>query len=278
MGANGSAEAVYHVVKEFKPTHILHLAAQPRVLYSVEHPWETAEANITGLLDVLEAARKVGVERVVFSSSSSIYGECDTRPTPVSAGGSGPQLSPYALQKWVGELWCRMYSELYDLDTVCLRYFNVYGPGQLGNSAYATTVSAFSTCFCSGVQPHIDGDGEQSRDLVYVDDVARANIMAANYSGSLKGRAFNVANGEAFTVNTIFEKVMQECFRQTEKLLPENILDGAEERPARLGDVRHTLADISETADILGWKPITTFEQGLMETIKWNIKWWDQED
>ncbi len=277
LGADGSSPLVYEIVRQFEPDYILHLAALPRVLYSVEHPQETAEANITGLLDILEAARKVeGVKRVIFSSSSSIYGNSAALPTSVEQGGAQPQLSPYALQKWIGELWCRMYSELYDLDTACLRYFNVFGPGQLGNSAYSTAISAFIACFCLGTQPHIDGDGEQSRDLSFVDDVVHANIKAAAYEGKLEGRAFNVANGEALTINYVFEKTMQECFEQTGRAVPVDVLSAVEKRPTRLGDVRHTLADIAETTATLGWQPLTSFEQGLRETIEWNIKQWQE--
>ena len=279
LGSANANETV-ELINDFEPDYILHLAAIPRVLYSVEHPIETTIANVMGLLEILEAAQKARtkVKRVVFSSSSSVYGDSQKLPTTIGEGGKQPQLSPYALQKWHNEQWCRMYSKLYNLDTACLRYFNVFGPGQYGDSAYATTVSAFTTCFCQGTSPHIDGDGEQSRDIVFIDDVVQANILAAEYPQPLSAKPFNIASGHSFTVNTIFEKVAKEYFKQTKQTIPDNILDIAEKKPPRKGDVRDTLANISETKEILGWQPKVCFEQGLEETIKWNMTQWNSNN
>lgn len=167
-------------VEDFQPDVIFHLAAVPRVSYSVEHPFETTQSNILSTMSVLDAARKYGKSkiRVVYASSSSIYGDDALLPTPV-INPADPQ-SPYAMQKWQGEEWCRLYAKLYDLDVVCLRYFNVFGPHSYYGGAYSTVLSAwlYTLYVRPDVRPFLEDNGEQTRDFCFVDNVCQANLLA----------------------------------------------------------------------------------------------------
>jgi nucleoside-diphosphate-sugar epimerase len=236
---------------------VFHLAALPRVSYSIDYPLEANEANITGVLSVLEAARTSGVKRVVFSCSSSIYGGVAEFPTTELAPAS-PK-SPYALHKQAGAEYCRLYSELHGLQTVSLLYFNVFGKFQRSNSAYATVIPAFFDAAMNGKSCRIDGDGEQSRDFCHVENVVQANILAAEYEKQLMGDRFNIATGNTYTVNDVYDQVKSLL---KIKLKKHNV-------PPRLGDPRKSHADISKAKTILGYKPIIEFEDGMRLTAGW---------
>ncbi len=274
--SNGRAEAVPHgatlyrgsicdrellarVFKNHAPSYVFHFAALPRVAYSVEHPRESAEANVMGTLTLLEAAAKSGVQRLIFSSSSSAYGNSTTLPTRESAP-PDPR-SPYALQKYMGELLCRQWSELYGLDTVCLRYFNVYGPGQRGDSPYSTVIAAWlETLFTNDAKtPYLEGDGGQSRDFCFVDDVAEANMLAMRAAKPFSGMTINIAGGTSVSLLAL----KSEIERSTGKRLE------LEHRPPRIGDVRATRADTRKARRLLGFRARTPLKKGLAKTVRW---------
>lgn len=237
---------------------IFHLAALPRVSFSTDHPLESNYNNINGTLSVLEAAKKVGIKRVVYSASSSMYGgENIMFPTPETTP-AHPK-SNYALQKYTGLEYCRLFSELYGLDTISLIYFNVCGKYQRANSAYATVIPAFFECAANGKLCRIDGDGGQSRDFTHVDNVVHANILAAEYDDKLMGDMFNIANGETHSVNEVFDII--------------NLFyDGnvkSYKATARLGDPRKSHADISKAVRVLGYNPIVGFDEGMKLTSQW---------
>ena len=263
--ANGSFSPMYldlsdfnHISKidaalgKFNPDVVFHLAAVPGVSPSVNDPISSNNANITGLLNILDLSKKHAVKRFVFSSSSSIYGGPERLPTDESCE-PNPK-SPYALQKKVGEEYCAMFSSLYGLDTVSLRYFNVFGPRQRADSAYAAVISSFCHCLKEGLSPTIYGSGEQSRDFCYVDNVVHANFLAANFDGLLSGEAFNIGCGGRISVKSICES------------LKAGHPVYSDPRP---GDVMHSQADISKARNILGYSPIVTYEEGIEKTLGW---------
>lgn len=235
---------------------IFHLAAIPRVLYSVENPVETTDTNILASVKLIDAAVKGKVKRFVFSSSSSVYGGADDLPTPTSYPKS-PK-SPYAWHKSAIEEFLRIQGELHGLDSVCLRYFNVFGPGQFGGSAYATAVSAWCNAIKEEKPLRKDGTGEQSRDMCYVDNVVQANILAMNSQENFRGERFNVACGDRTSNNEILEFLTNKY---------ENLT--INEAPFRKGDVMHTQADISDTQNVLGYVPTVRFWEGLDRTLEW---------
>jgi len=236
---------------------VFHLAALPRVSFSIDHPMEADVANTHGTLSVLEAARKAGIKRVVFSCSSSVYGGVAQFPTPETALAS-PK-SPYALHKQAGAEYCRLYSELHGLETVSLLYFNVFGPYQRADSAYATVIPAFFDAAMNGKACRIDGDGEQSRDFAYVDNVVDANVLAATHQNKLLGDRFNIACGEDNSVNQVVEQIQNLLAIKLKK----------EFAPPRLGDPRRSLADITKAREVLGYEPKIKFEEGMSLTSKW---------
>lgn len=248
------------IFEKHQPEYVFHFAAVPRVSYSVEHPTETTEANIAGTVSILEAAKNHGVKRVINSSSSSVYGGALKMPTKESENACDPK-SPYALQKYAGELFCKVFSNLYKLDTVSLRYFTVFGPGQYGDSPYSTVIAGWleSLYFPAKKRGFIEGDGTQSRDFCYVDNVVNANILAMQSDKNFSGEAFNVAHGERTTLNAVREMI--EAY--TDKKLD------LEQRPPRLGDVKHTHADVSKAKEWFGYEPKIKFEEGLKKTIEW---------
>lgn len=259
---NHGETAVGIFVQEWSPDVIFHLAAIPRVSYSVEQPYETTQSNILSTMAVLDAARKHGKPgiRVVYSSSSSVYGGADELPTPVSYP-PNPQ-SPYAMQKWQGEEWCRLYSNLYKLDTICLRYFNVFGPHSYFGGAYSTVLSAwlYSLYVDQNARPFLEDDGLQSRDFCFVDNVTQANILAAVHDKSyFSGDAFNIAQGSAHT--------LLDCKEILERISGKTL--DLEYRPPRLGDVKHTLADIQNARSILEYMPTTNFEDQVKQMADW---------
>ncbi|NBW57958.1 NAD-dependent epimerase/dehydratase family protein, partial [bacterium] len=233
----------------------------PRVSYSVEYPVKTNDINVSKTLRLIEACKN-NVKRIVFASSSSVYGNTDVLPTTISQN-KNPQ-SPYALQKSIIEDYLRLYSSLYGLDSVCLRFFNVFGPNQLGGSPYATVVGSWLTAIKSGTSMRSDGDGTQSRDMCYVDNVVDACIKGIQVDHALKAECLNIACGDRTTNKEILQYLLTKY--------PNAKYHDAPWRP---GDVMHTLADISKTEEILGYKPLVRFWEGLDLTIKWYEENWD---
>ncbi len=248
------------IFKKHKLDYVFHFAAIPRVSYSVEHPLRTAQVNICGTIALLEKAKKYKIKRFILSSSSSVYGGAKKLPTKESENSPDPK-SPYAADKYADEIFCKIFSDLFGLDTVCLRYFNVFGPGQYGDSAYSTVVSAWleSIYFPKNKKAFIEGDGKQSRDFCYVDNVVSANIKAMLSKKDFKGQAFNVANGERTVINDV-KKMIEKYSKKSINM---------EKRPARVGDVKHTYADISKAKKWFGYKPLVNFEDGLKKTVEW---------
>lgn len=248
------------IFKKHAPLYVFHFAALPRVSYSVEHPTETTQVNVGGTVLLLEKAAHYKVRRFIFSSSCALYGDAKHLPTTEGLDLPNP-ISPYAVQKYVSESFCKMFSQLYGLDTVCLRYFNVFGPGQYGDSPYSTVISAWleGLYFPKHMTPYLEGDGSQSRDFCFVDDVIQANIKVMRSTKKFNGEFFNIAQGERTNLKQI-------------KALIEKRLDkklNLEKRPPRIGDVRHTLASIKKANKWFGYKPSLTFERGLNKTIAW---------
>ena len=233
---------------------IFHQAAVPRVGFSVEHPWYTTDINISKTVKLFEAARGA-VDRIVFASSSSVYGGANDLPTNEVCK-KNPQ-SPYAWQKSAIEDYAKLCANLYDLDIVCLRYFNVFGPGQYGDSPYSTAVSAWCHATKNGLECRSDGDGTQSRDMCYIDNVVSANILAANSEGKFRGLEYNIACGDRTSNNEILE-----YFKKRFDVKIKNA-------PWRPGDVMHTQADISNAERDFGYKPLVRFWEGLEKTIAW---------
>jgi nucleoside-diphosphate-sugar epimerase len=234
---------------------VFHLAARPRVSFSVEKPLFTHVENVHKTIGLIEACRG-NVKRFVFSSSSSVYGGAKRLPTPEDEP-FNPQ-SPYALHKAIVEQYLRLYAMLYGMDSVCLRYFNVFGKNQFGDSPYATAVSAWLTAIRQGRPLRSDGTGEQSRDMCHVDNVVRANILAAEHRGKLNGTAINVACGDRVTNNEILAHL--------QKKHPNIVVKHANWRP---GDVMHTQADIAKGYQLIGYEPVVRFWDGLERTELW---------
>jgi len=251
---------VKQILKKHKPAYVFHFAAIPRVTYSVLHPAETAHTNVYGTTLLLELCRDFKVRRFIFSSSSSVYGGAKKLPTKESENLPNPR-SPYAAHKYAGEILCRLASGLSNVDTVSLRYFNVYGPGQIGSAPYSTVISAWleTLYFMKGKRPFLEGDGNQSRDFSYVDDVVVANIQAMQHKGRFMGEFFNIGYGARTSVLTV-KKLIEKHSGKHLRL---------EYRPPRPGDVRHTRADISKAHRYFGFTPSVSFEEGLKRTIAW---------
>ncbi|MEK7068477.1 MAG: NAD-dependent epimerase/dehydratase family protein [Patescibacteria group bacterium] len=261
-GSVTDAALLERIFKKHKPAYVFHFAAVPRVSYSVEHPRETTEANIVGIVALLDAAARHKVKRFIYSSSSSIYGGAKKLPTKESENMPDPK-SPYAAQKYAGEVFCTIFSELYGLDTVSLRYFNVFGPGQYGDSPYSTVISAWlEALYSRGTKSFLEGDGLQSRDFCYVDNVVEANLAAMRARRACKGAAVNIAHGERTT--------LREVKRLIEKESGKTI--ALERRAPRRGDVRHTHADIAAARRLLGYRPKVSFKEGLARTVAWYKK------
>jgi len=228
---------------------VFHLAARPSVPASVADPRGSARVNLDGTLNVLEAARRCDVGKVVFSSSCAVYG--DARP-PVGETAAPDPKSPYAVQKLAAEHYCRNYHELYGLRTVCLRYFNVFGPRQDPASQYAAVVPVFFRDIARKGRVTVYGDGRQTRDFIFVEDVVRANLLAA-MKGSADGQVLNIATGKGTSVNAL----AREIARLSGKPL------SVERAPPRRGDVRHSFAEVGKARRLLGFRPETSLEAGL---------------
>jgi nucleoside-diphosphate-sugar epimerase len=235
---------------------ILHQAALPSVPRSIKDPFLSNEINISGTLNLLLAAKRAKVKRFIFASSSSVYG--DDPHLPKREGNEGNPLSPYAISKRVGEMYCQVFSRIYGLSTVCLRYFNIFGPNQDPFSQYAAVIPNFITRMLKGESPTIFGDGEQSRDFTYVSNVVEANILAVE-ANSLSGEIFNIACGERTTINSLAAKINEIL---SEKISP------CYEGP-RPGDVKHSYADISKARKMLKYEPLVSFNEGLRKVVQW---------
>ena len=235
---------------------VYHLAARGSVPRSVDDPGPTNDINITGTLNLLVAARTAGVRRFVYSASSSAYG--DTPVMPKTVGMLPLPLSPYAVSKLAAEMYCTVWFRVYGLQTISLRYFNVFGPRQDPAGQYAAVIPAFVSRMLRGERPVIYGDGEQSRDFCFIDNVVQANMRAAN-APETQGEVLNVACGERTTLNAIVVEL--------NRLLGTDLQP--DHQPARAGDVRHSLADIAETLRVLGYEPRILFPEGLRRSIEW---------
>jgi UDP-glucose 4-epimerase len=227
-------------------TYVFHLAALVRVPYSIEHPKETNDHNVDGTLSVLLAAHHAGVKRVIYSASSSAYGNSPVLPLTEELP-SHP-ISPYGLQKYIGELYGRLFWDVYGLQTVSLRYFNVYGPGASAEGAYALVIAKFIKQRLEGRAMTITGDGEQTRDFTHIRDVVRANILAANSEKVGKGEVINIGAGNNASVNRVAR-----------------LIGGPTEHIAPRLEPRHTLADNSVAKELLGWQPEISLEEGIAE-------------
>jgi nucleoside-diphosphate-sugar epimerase len=236
---------------------VFHQAALGSVPRSVEQPRLYNAVNTEGTLNVLETAREAGVRRVMFAASSSAYGE-----NPVPWIETMPVLprSPYAATKVAGEALFRAYSASYGLDTACLRYFNIFGPRQNANSAYAAVIAAFAKALLSGKDPVIFGDGEQSRDFTFVHNAVHANLLAARTPEPIGGEVLNVGCGDRISVNEL-ARLMAELLKARERR--------PEHRPERAGDLKHSFADLTRSRGTLGYRPIVEFREGLEQTVRW---------
>ena len=234
--------------------YVLHQAAVPSVQRSIVDPIGTNLANVTATLNLLENSRRAGVRRFVYAASSSAYG--DTEVLPKSEEMSANPLSPYALQKWVGERYCKLYYELYGLETVSLRYFNVFGPGQDPSSEYSAVIPKFTTKLLAKECITVYGDGEQSRDFTYIDNVVKANLLALR-APNAPGEVCNIGCGQRVSLN--------ELIRILEGLL--GVQAQVRYAPAKPGDVRHSLADISKAVRVLGYVPKIEIKEGLGRTV-----------
>jgi UDP-glucose 4-epimerase len=239
---------------------VFHEAALPSVPRSVENPRETHIACVDATFSLLLAARDRKVRRVVYAASSSAYGDQPVLPKQEEM--LPEPLSPYAVAKLVGEYYCQVFTRVYGLETVALRYFNVFGPRQDPGSQYSGVISRFISALISGDRPTIFGDGEQSRDFTYVDNVVEANLRAAETRTGV-GRVINIGNGERTTLNQLLREL---------KTLTGNTDIEAQYLPPRAGDVRDSLADITRARDFLGFQP----RIGLREGLQLTIDWWKQ--
>lgn len=239
-------------------TYVFHLAALGSVPHSVEKPLEYHEVDATGTVHVLQAAREAKVKRVMYSASSSAYGE---RPElPKKETHAPDPRSPYAAAKLAGEAYLTAYSASYGLDTISLRYFNIFGPRQNPNSAYAAVIAAFAKAILAGKPPTIFGDGEQSRDFTFVQNAVHANLLAARHDKPLMGDVLNVACGQRVSLNQLAPMMCE-------------LLGRSDLKPVyaaeRAGDVRHSLADLARIGQVIGYKPIVELQPGLDATLKW---------
>jgi UDP-glucose 4-epimerase len=237
---------------------VLHQAAIPSVPKSVLDPLGSNRANVDGTVNVLVAARDAKVKRVIYAASSSAYGDTPTMPKHEKM--RPDPISPYAVAKLASEHYMLSFYRCYGLETVCLRYFNVFGPRQDPSSPYSGVLAKFITQMLRGEQPTIYGDGEQSRDFTYIDNAVEANLLACNSPAEkVAGQVFNTATGRRVTLNETFELLRGLTSYQGQPKYG----------PERGGDIKHSLADISKIEDALGFKPIVDFEEGLKRTVEW---------
>jgi UDP-N-acetylglucosamine 4-epimerase len=235
--------------------YVFHQGALPSVQRSVEDPETSDAVNAGGTLNILLAAREKGVKRVIYASSSSVYGDTPTLPKHEEMP-SHP-LSPYALQKYVGEQYCRLFYQLYGLETISLRYFNIFGPKQDPNSLYSAVIPKFIDALLQGGAPIIFGDGEQSRDFTYIENVVQANLLAMS-AGHVHGEAINIACGERTSLNQLLNVLKKILGSKLSPLYQE----------PRQGDVRHSLADIRRGKEVIRYEPKVGIDIGLKKTVE----------
>jgi UDP-glucose 4-epimerase len=239
--------------------YVFHQGALPSVQRSVEDPETSNAVNVGGTLNILLAARGKGVKRVIYASSSSVYGDTPTLPKHEEMP-SNP-LSPYALQKYVGEQYCRLFYQLYGLETISLRYFNIFGPKQDPNSLYSAVIPKFIEALLQGRPPIIFGDGEQSRDFTFIENVVEANLLAMS-TEHLHGEAINIGCGKRISLNQLLDVLKEILGSKVSPLYQE----------PRKGDVRHSLADIRKGKEIVGYEPTVGVEIGLRKTVEFFSK------
>jgi len=244
--------------------YVLHQAALGSVPRSIDDPIRTNQSNIDGFLNMLVAARDTGVKRFVYAASSSTYG--DHADLPKTENRIGRPLSPYAVTKYVNELYAGVFASTYGLESIGLRYFNVFGKRQDPNGSYAAVIPRWISSILKGEQPTINGDGETSRDFCYIDNVIQSNLLAATcQDGEVLNKVYNVAYGERTTLNQLFQMIKDNLLHyksDIEFIKPKY-------GPFRTGDVRHSLADIRKIQDLLGYEPKYDVYEGMKETIKW---------
>ncbi len=247
----------YHIVHEAVRNIdvVFHQGALPSVPRSVKDPITTNQVNVEGTLNLLDAAKDTGVRRGVYASSSSIYGENDRLPKQEDMM---PQpISPYAVAKLAGEKYCQVFTRTYGLETVCLRYFNVFGPGQDPQSEYSAVIPLFITAFLDGREITVHGDGEQSRDFTYVDNVVHANLLAAEAKDA-PGEVFNIACGDRISLNQMLDHLRTFTEAQVDVV----------HSPSRPGDVKHSMADIEHARKLLGYEPLVSVAEGLRRSVE----------
>ncbi|MGZ3493135.1 MAG: SDR family oxidoreductase [Thermodesulfobacteriota bacterium] len=241
--------------------YVFHQAALPSVQRSIEDPVGSNTINVGGTLNILLAASEEKVKRVIYASSSSIYGDAPTLPKDEEM--SPHPLSPYALQKYVGEQYCRLFHQLYGLDTVSLRYFNVFGPKQDPNSLYSAVIPKFIDALIHDRPPSIFGDGEQSRDFTYIENVVQANLLAMS-AERLQGEAINIACGKRISLNQLLS-ILKDILGSAQVPIYEG---------PRKGDVRHSLADIRKGKELIHYAPIVDIKVGLEKTVEFFKRSW----
>ncbi len=237
--------------------YISHQAALGSVPRSIENPVATHLANATGFLNVLTAAKESNVKRIVFASSSSVYG--DSKELPKKEVNIGRQLSPYAVSKHTKELYAKVFADVYGLDVIGLRYFNIFGPNQNPSGPYAAAIPLFMDAVLKKESPFINGDGEQSRDFTFVENAVQANIKALFSDKEVKGKIVNIACGGRITINELFKSIRDASGNDVEAIY-------REERP---GDVRDSLADISLASELIGYNPEFGINDGIAITLDW---------
>jgi nucleoside-diphosphate-sugar epimerase len=263
-GVEGKVELLQHSITDLERLreacrgveYVIHLAARTSVPRSVKDPIETNRVNVDGTLNVLVAARDANVKRVVFACSSSVYGETPTLPKSESMPPA--PISPYGASKMMGEVYGQVFQRAYGLEFVSLRYFNVFGPRQDPGSPYSGVLSLFNAAILDGTQPTVYGDGEQSRDFTYVENVVEANLLACEAKRAA-GLAINVGTGDRHTLNQTLA-LLEKVTGRTAK---------AKYAPARTGDIRDSQADITQAREVLGYNPHVGFEEGLKHTWEW---------
>ncbi len=236
---------------------VFHQAALPSVPRSIENPWKTHQACVNGTFNLLLKSKEKNVRRVIYAASSSAYGDQETLPKVETM--IPKPLSPYAAAKLMGEYYCQVFSRVYSLETICLRYFNVFGPRQNPSSTYSGVISRFIDSLMTGKTPIIYGDGEQSRDFTFIANVVDANIKAAQAEKGV-GEIINVANGERISLNELLGVL---------KRITENLNIQADYQTERKGDVKHSQADNNRAAEWLNYQKLVGLEEGLRQTINW---------
>jgi UDP-glucose 4-epimerase len=253
-GSINDIEAVRRSMQE--ADYVIHLAARTSVPRSVKDPLETNRVNIEGTLNVLLAARDAKVKRVVLAASSSAYGETPTLPKIETM--QPEPISPYGVTKYVCELYAQMFGRVYGLQNVSLRFFNVFGPRQDPGSPYSGVLSKFCTAFLEKTEPAVYGDGEQTRDFTYIDNVVQATLLACE-APAASGKVINVGTGQRISLNQTLEHLRE---------ISGNALE-AKYEPTREGDIRDSQADISLSRELLGYEPTVDFAEGLRRTFAW---------